>query len=156
MIGLSVHYRDNTPAVMRAVDKGNYKSFAHAAASIRKTIIEGVQVTKETIGWITTKRTTKRGRRIRARIYRPSPRGQPVHSHRNKGFVSRGVKFEANKDGAVIGFAHSVYGDVMGVHEKGGTRLGQNFDRRPTVLPGLTKNANRITQSWRGSITSTT
>lgn len=152
MIALNVHYKDNTPAVMKAVDKGAYKSFKHGAASIRKSIIESIRIEKTTIGWITTNRLTKKGKRIRARIYKPSPVGHPVYSHRNKGFVRRGIKFDADKEGAMIGFAHSVYGDVMRVHEHGGTRKGQRFDKRPTVLPGLTRNINRISSSWRGTI----
>lgn len=154
MISINVKYVDRTPQVMKAVDKGDFKSFAHAAASLRKAIIAGVKVNKEVLGWITTNRLSKRGKRIRARIYRPSPVGSPVYSHKSKGWVSRGVKFEANKDGAVIGFAHSVYGDVMHAHEFGDWRKGQKFDPRPTVRPALDQNINRITSYWRGSITS--
>jgi hypothetical protein len=143
---------DQTKRLVAAEERARYKNFPHAAASIRKSVIAGIKITKETIGWITTKRTSKRGKRIRARVYRPSPPGTPVHSHRNKGFVSRGVKFSADKDGAVIGFANSVYGDVMRVHEYGGVRFGQIFPPRPTVEPGLKDNLDRFAGDWRGAI----
>lgn len=158
IVKITVDYKDTTRNVSRAIDKGMFKSFRHAAASIRKTAIDSVQVTKETIGWITTRRLSKKGKRIRARIYRPSPVGTPVHSHRNKGFVRRGIRFGVHKKdgGAVIGFSHATYGDVMKVHEHGGVRKGQKFDKRPTMAIALQKSENRITTSFRGSITQTT
>lgn len=152
MITATGHSEFNVAKIERAVKKGSFKTFAHAAASLRKQIIDEIQVTKETIGWITTQRLTKRGKRRRARIYRPAPVGHPVFSHRNKGFIRRGVKFEANAEGAVIGFAHSVYGDVMRVHEFGGERKGESFDARPTLAPALRTTAPRFAEEWRGAI----
>lgn len=152
MIGMTVKITDLTSRVKKAVDKAAFKSYAHGAASVRKEAIDSVEITKETIGWITTNRRTKRGKRRRARIYKPSPVGTPVHSHRNKGFVRRGIRFDATKEDAVIGFAHTVYGDVMEVHEKGGERFGQHFDPRPVMAPALEQAAPRFAESWRGSI----
>jgi hypothetical protein len=152
VIGANSKVEDNTKRVIAAEERARYKNLPHAAASIRKSIIAGVKFTKETIGWITTNRTSKRGKRIRKRIYRPSPVGTPVHSHRNKGFVARGVKFDADKESAVIGFTESVYGDAMKAHEFGGVRFGQMFEPRPTVRPGLEENLDRFAGDWRGSI----
>lgn len=151
-IGVDVQIKGEPENVEKAVEKAAYKNFKHAAASVRKSIIAGIQISKDTIGWITTNKKTKRGKRIRKRIYKPSPVGHPVYSHRNKSFVSRGVRFDADADDAVIGFAKSKYGDVMEVHEKGGQRFGQQFDQRPTVQPGLEANLERFAGDWRGSI----
>lgn len=152
MIGVVTKFVNQSTRVKAAVNRAGGKTYPHVAAKIRKSIIAGIKIDKTTLGWITTNRRTKTGKRRRARVYRPSPKGQPVHSHRNKGFVSRGVRFDANKEGAMIGFASSVYGDVMAVHEFGGERHGQDFDARPTVLPGLEDNLEHFHESWRGSI----
>lgn len=152
MIGVETKLVDNTPKVLKEVDRANYKNFSHAAASLRKAMIESIKIDKTTIGWITTKRLSKRGKRIRARIYKPAPVGSPVVSHKNKGFVSRGIRFDATKTDAVVGFAQSVYGDVMGAHEFGGERFGQKFQPRPTVYPTLENNLDRFSGEWAGSI----
>lgn len=151
MFAVTTKTTDLTDRVRKAVERASFKNFAHGGASIRKTAIESIKITKEVIGYISKK--TKSGKRRRVKIYRPSPVGTPVHSHRNKGFVSRGVRFDATKESAVIGPTSTVYGDVMRVHEFGGERLGQHFDARPTMAPALENNLDRFASSWRGSVT---
>jgi phage gpG-like protein len=150
MFGLIATTTDLTDRVAKAAERAAFKNFAHGAATVRKEVIDEIKITKEIVGYIT--RTGKDGKRRRVKIFRPSPVGTPVHSHRNKGFVRRGIKFDATKIDAVIGFAGSVYGDVMRVHEFGGQREGVTFEARPTMFPALEKSAPRFAESWRGSI----
>jgi hypothetical protein len=151
MIAVESKVTDLTERVKKAVERAAFKNFAHAAASIRKEAIASIKITKEVVGYITRK--SKTGKRRRVKVFRPSPRGTPIHSHRNKGFVSRGIRFDATKEGAVVGPANSVYGEVMKAHEFGGQFRGQNFDARPTMAPALENNLDRFANSWRGSVT---
>lgn len=132
------------------VDKAAFQSVSHAAASIRKTAIESIKITKTVIGYMTT--TNRKGKQRHVKIYEPSKPGTPVHSHQTTQFVRRGIKYEAGKLGAIIGFTRSVYGDVMQVHEFGGERKGQTFVPRPVMRPALMQNIPRFASEWRGSI----
>jgi len=117
--------------VQKAVEKGAYKSFSHAAASIRKTTRASIKSRK-----------------------RAGPAGGPIRtrSGRGAGLARRAVLFKADKSGAVIGFSHSVVGTAISAHEHGGNYKGTQFPKRPTVAPALERNLARFHREWRGAI----
>jgi len=115
----------------KAADKGAYRSFSHAAASIRKD--------------------------ARASIKRsdiPGPPGGPIRSKRGQGggLAKRAILYKADKEGAVIGFSAGMIDQAMEVHEHGRTRGGVRFPKRPTMLPALERNLARFHREWRGAI----
>ena len=112
----------------KAVAKGAFKSFAHAAASIRKDARASIKTRKK-----------------------PGPPGGPIRTRRG-GLARRSVLFRADKSGAVIGFAASKIDQAMEVHEHGKKRGGVLFPKRPTMAPALERNLARFHREWRGAI----
>ena len=115
----------------KAVAKEAYRSFAHAAASIRKDARASI------------KRSNK-----------PGPPGGPVRSKRGQGggLAKRAILYAANKQGAVIGFAASKIDQAMEAHEHGKERGGVRFPKRPTMQLALQRNLARFHREWRGAI----
>ncbi len=125
----------------KAVDKAAFKSFANAAASIRKAARESI--------------LRRKG---------PSRPGEPIHTRSStkrrkasgkvSGLAKRtdAILFDANRRGAVIGFTAHAMGQSMEVHEFGKSRGGVKFPERPTMAPALERNLARFHSEWRGAI----
>ena len=117
--------------IAKAVKKGAYESFIHAARSIRKSAIVSIRPSKK-----------------------PGQPGKPIHTKPGKGgrLAKRSILYSANKTGAVIGFAASRIDQAMEVHEHGKRRGGVRFPKRPTMAPALERNLARFHREWRGAI----
>lgn len=138
MIASSVQFVDNTKAVVKAAEKASFRNFGHAAATIRKDVLESIVPSDE-----------------------PSAPGEPPHT-RNRGLTKKGtqkvgilekaITFDATKEDAVVGPRASVVGPAGALHEFGGSRGGADFPERPYMLPALLRNLDRFHQDWQGSI----
>jgi len=131
MLGIQTQFRSTPKRVQKAIDKGAYRNFFHAAASIRKAARQSIR-----------------------RSNTPGPAGGPVHSKRGRGggLAKRAILYKADKEGAVIGFAASKIDQAMEVHEHGKVRGGVRFPKRPTMQPALERNLARFHREWRGTI----
>ena len=131
MIGVKVKTTDNFKRVEKAADKAAFTSFAHAAASIAKDARSTIEKAPEGV---------------------PSAPGTPPHTHRGR-YLSRAIKFAADKEGAVIGPMASIVGEELGpTHEFGQEREGVDFPERPFMGPALERAVPRFGGEWRGSI----
>lgn len=128
MFGLEFKIDDQTKAVREAAQKGSFKNFGHAAASIAKDV-------KSTL-------ETEVG---------PSAPGSPPHTHRGA-FLRRAIQFDYDKESAVIGPVASLVGQAGAAHEFGGDYKGTNFPARPFMFPALERAIPRIGGDWTGSI----
>lgn len=131
MFGIKTELKSTPKKVNDAVDKAAYRSFAHAAASIRKSARESI-----------------------VRSDTPGPPGGPVRTKRGRGggLAKRAVLFKTDKRGAVIGFAASKIDQAMQFHEYGGVRGGVRLPARPTITPALQRNLARFHREWKGAI----
>jgi hypothetical protein len=127
MFGLSIKLEDRTTRVKDAAEKGSYRSFSHAAASLRKRMAASIERSQE-----------------------PSDVGDPPHTRR--GQLKRSFRFAADKEGAVIGPLHSRVGESAAAHEFGGDFKGDTFEERPFAFPALEALAPRLAEEWRGQI----
>ena len=136
MFGTQTRIKITPQRVEKAAEKGAYKSFMHAAASIRKEAIKSIRNKSRSGGG------------------KPGPVGGPVRtkSGRGGGMARRSLLYSANKDGAVIGFVASRMDQAMEVHEHGGIRGGVQFPERPTMQPALQRNLARFHREWEGAI----
>lgn len=130
MIAVKTKFTDNSKRVLAAKDRGAYKSFSHAAASIRKDAAASV-----------LKRKDKR---------KASQAGTPPFTH--GGLARKAIWFDATKEGAIIGFRKSVIGMVAATHEHGLTEEGRDYPARPTMAPALERNIERFHRDWQHSI----
>jgi hypothetical protein len=128
MFTTKVKIEDRTKAVKAASDKAAFRNFGHAAASIRKDVAASIEVSPD-----------------------PAPPGQPPHTRPQRG-LPRSLRFDVDKEGAVIGPTLSRAGKAAAVQEFGGRYKGQEFPERPYMLPGLERNIPRFAGSWEGSI----
>lgn len=119
-------------ALKEPIDKANFKNLGHAAASLRKAAAKSIE---------------------RAPQGEASAAGQPPHTHKGA-FFRRALRYDVDKQKqtAVVGFRHSVIGDVGAVHEFGESRGSETFPERPTLGPALDANAARLGSEWAGSI----
>ncbi len=133
MFGVQVKLTTTPKRVDKAVDKGAYDSFFHAAASIRKSARKSIKRSNE-----------------------PGPPGGPIRSKRGKGggLAKRpgSMLFHASKDGAAIGFMASKMDQAIETHEHGKSRGGVKFPKRPTMAPALERNLARFHHEWKGAI----
>jgi hypothetical protein len=131
MIGCKTIFKPTPKRVTKAAEKGAYRSFFHAAASIRKDARESI-----------------------VRSNKPGPPGGPVRTKRGRGggLAKRSILFKATRDDAVIGFTASRIDQAMQLHEHGGKRGKTTFPRRPTMAPALERNLRRFHYEWRGAI----
>jgi hypothetical protein len=129
MIGTTTQLQATPQAVDAAVQKAAYKSFANAAASIRKEARASI---------------------VRSR--KPSAAGSPVHTRRGLAKRSDSILFHATKEDAIIGFAGHAVDEAMQAHEHGGERFGTQYPARPTMAPALTKNLDRFHREWEHSL----
>ena len=127
MIGVRTKFENRGDRVKKAADKGNYRSFSHAAASIRKRMAASIERSSE-----------------------PSEEGEPPHTR--KGQLKRSFRFDADKEGAVIGPLFSRVGESAAAHEHGEEFKGDVFAARPFAFPALQESIPRIAEQWRGSI----
>ena len=127
MFDVNVKIEDNTKRLEQAAEKAAYRSFGHAAASIRKEASASIKRSKE-----------------------PSEPGEPPHTR--KGNLRRALRFHRDKWGAVIGPRHSIVGESGSAHEFGEEYKGADFPERPFMLPALMKNIDRLAADWAGSI----
>ena len=130
MIAVNVKVTDTSKKVIAAKDKGAYRSFSHAAASIRRDAADSI-----------LKRKDKR---------KASPPGTPPLTHAE--FAKKAIWFEATKEGAVVGFRKSIIGLVGAIHEHGLTEEGRQYPPRPTMAPALERNIERFHRDWQHSI----
>jgi len=133
MIGATTVFQSAPKRVDKAVEKGAYDSFVHAARSIRKAAQISIK-------------GRRRGK--------PGPPGGPVRTKPGRGgyLAKRAILYQANKEGAVIGFAASRIDQAMELHEHGRVRGGVRFPKRPTMAPALERNLARFHREWRGAI----
>lgn len=131
MYGMRVQFKALPQRVQKAADKAAYRSFSHAAASIRKDARQSIK-----------------------RSDTPGPLGGPVRSKRGRGggLAKRAILYKADQYGAVIGFAASKIDQAMEVHEHGGVRGGVRFPARPTMFPALERNLVRFHREWQGAL----
>lgn len=131
MFGVTTQLKATPKRVEKAADKGAYRSFFHAAASIAKSARESIEVSDV-----------------------PSLPGQPVHTKRGRGgrLAKRSIRFSADRHGAVIGFSAERLDTAMQQHEHGGVRGGVRFPPRPTMAPALLRNLARFHREWQYSI----
>jgi len=133
MFGAQTRMTATPKRVDKAVDKGAYRSFFHAAASIRKAARESI-----------------------VRSDKPGPPGGPIRTKRGRGggLAKRpsSILFQVNRDGAVIGPVASKMDQAMEAHEHGKRRGGVLFPRRPTMAPALERNLARFHREWKGAI----
>ena len=131
MFGTQTQFKATPKRVNKAVEKGAYRNFSHAAASIRKAA-----------GALIVRSNT------------PGPAGGPIRTKRGRGggLAKRAILFNADKVGAVIGFAASKIDQAMAVHEHGEERGGVRFPQRPTMHPALERNLARFHREWKGAI----
>jgi len=131
MFGVQTRMTATPKRVDKAVGKGAYRSFSHAAPSIRKAAIKSI-----------------RGRR------KPGPPGGPIRTKPGKGggLARRAILYQADKEGAVIGPVASKMDQAMEVHEHGKRRGGVRFPKRPTMAPALGRNLARFHREWKWAI----
>ena len=131
MFGTQTQFKATPKRVNKAIAKGAYHSFFHAAASIRKAARESI-----------------------VRSNKPGPPGGPIRTKRGRGggLAKRAILYKADKEGAVVGFAASRIDQAMEVHEHGRVRGGVRFPKRPTMQLALERNLARFHREWRGAI----
>ena len=131
MFGLKTQIKATPKRLQKATERGAYRTFVHAAASIRKTA-RGSIVSSD----------------------KPGPPGGPVRTKRGRGggLAKRSILYAADKRGAVIGFAASRIDQAMEAHEHGSRRGGVKFPKRPTMVPALERNLARFHREWRWAI----
>lgn len=129
MFGLTFKSEDQTKRVEDAAEKAAFRNLGHAAATIRKTASESIQVAEG-----------------------PSEPGTPPHTRRRQ--LKRAIKFDVGKSSetAVIGPEVSVVGEAGAVHEFGGEFRSQDYPARPFMEPALDNNLDRFASEWTGSI----
>ncbi len=131
MFGVQTKLIATPKRLEKAVDKGAFNSFFHAASRIRIDARESIE-----------------------RSNKPGPPGGPVRSKRGRGggLAQRAILFKASKEGAVIGPVASKMDQAMEAHEHGKVRGGVRFPKRPTMQPALERNLARFHREWKGAI----
>lgn len=126
MIGVNTKFDSNKAAVENAVRRAKYRSFANAAASIRKDAASTIEQAPRGV---------------------PSAPGTPPHTHKRK-FLARSFRYDADEFGAVVGPLHSVVGEAGAIQEFG----EENHPERPFMRPALERNIDRFRREWAGSV----
>jgi hypothetical protein len=148
MFGIRTKMTPDLRKLEKAQDKGAFKSFSHAAGSIRKSAIASIESSNTPGppgGPIRTRLSNKRRKR--------RPKGAPKRKRRKPpGLAKRAILFQADKHGAVIGFTHSKISAAMSAHEHGKKYKGTLFPKRPTMFPALQRRLARFHHEWKGAI----
>lgn len=129
MFGIEHRVEDNFREVVDKVNKGNFNSLTHAAASIRRDVISTIE-----------------------RSPYPSEPGTPIHTRR--GLAKKAMWFNVSKEDqdAVIGTRYSVIQSSGEPHEKGVPYKGRRYPKRAFVMPGFLRAIPRMAGYWSGSI----
>lgn len=111
--------------VKQKIDNATYKSFNHAAASIR----------------LIAKRSIRRGKKA-------STPGQPPHTQTTR--LPKSIVYYVDKKRryAIIGPSYDLIGPVGGAHEKGGMFRATNYPARPFMLPAMEKSIPKLPSRW--------
>ena len=80
----------------------------------------------------------------------PSAPGSTPHTKR--GQLKRSIRYDATKDGAIIGPKASMVGTSGEVHEFGGSYRGGSFPERPFMGPALSRELDKFAGEFSGSI----
>jgi hypothetical protein len=128
MFGFKVTIQNDTNRVLRKYETAAFRTFNQAAFAIRRSAVESIEKAEG-----------------------PSDPGSPPHTH-NRMFLRRAIRYEANKEGAVIGPRYSAVGISGEPHEFGGKYKGDVYPARPFMRPALEANLSRFASSWSGSI----
>ena len=80
----------------------------------------------------------------------PSAPGSPPHTKR--GQLKRSIRYDATKDGAIIGPKASMVGTSGEAHEFGGSYRGGSFPERPYMGPALSRELDKFAGGFSGSI----
>jgi len=130
MFGMTANVQDTTKRVEDAAEKATFGSFGHGAARISKDAKESIETSPV-----------------------PSKPDEPPHTRGKQGHNLRGaIRFDADKEGALIGPLHSLVGTAGEAHEFGGRHRGETFDERSFMGPALLRNLDRLAGDWEGSI----
>jgi hypothetical protein len=151
---MRVTVEDHTKNLTDAVQKAAFNNFGHAAASIRKDAIASIKrppgvATNAGLMRDAKGRFTKGSGRKRVR-HEPSPPGTPPYSA--TGRLRTAIIYFADKTGAVIGPAASIFGEAGAAHEFGGEFKKQHYPERPFMFPALQRGAPRFAEDWEGSV----
>ena len=128
MFGFTFTSKNRFRVVDKAVDKAEFRTFGHAAASLRRDVAKSIE-----------------------KADGPSAPGDPPHTHRRI-FLRRALRFDVSPEGAIVGPRASVVGDVGNVLEFGGRRGDTRMEARPFMFPALERAAPRFADSWAGTI----
>jgi phage gpG-like protein len=129
MLGATVtKFVDHTKRVRDAADKAARRAFAKAAYRIFRDAQASIERSKE-----------------------PSAPGTPPHTRR--GQLKRAIRYDADKDGAVIGPLASMVGEAGAAHEFGGESRGGTFPERAYMAPALERELDQFAGEFSGSIT---
>jgi len=129
MISLSVKTEINMRKVTESVDRAAFTNLGHAAASIRKDVLESIE-----------------------RASGPSDPGTPPHTRR--GQIERAIVYDYDRKemNAVVGPRFSIVGLAGAAHEFGGEFRGNEYPERAFMEPALERNIDRFAREWEGSI----
>ena len=128
MFGAAVtKFVDHTRRVREAADKEARRAFAKAAYRIFRDAQASI-----------------------VRSAGPSAPGEPPHTRR--GQLKRSIRYDATKDGAVIGPVASMVGEAGAAHEFGGGHRGQTFPERAFMGPALERELDNFAGEFAGSI----
>lgn len=118
---------DHTRRVREAADRAARRAFAKAAFRIFRDAQASVERSAE-----------------------PSAPGEPPHTRR--GQLKRAIRYDATKDGAVIGPRKSMVGISATAHEFGGSYERERFPARPFMGPALERDLDNFSGDFAGSI----
>lgn len=141
MIGIACNATTNFGSLLKEANRAAFKNVSHAAATIRKDVLQSIRMSDE-----------------------PSRPGTPPNTRLRftrkgkvrKGAIQAAVVYAADRSGddpfAMIGPRHSVLGEAGAAHEFGGMFRGDDYPERPFMGPALDRNLDRFGESFRGSI----
>ena len=128
MFGAAVtKFVDHTRRVREAAEKAARRAFAKAAYRIFRDAQASITRSAE-----------------------PSAPGEPPHTRR--GQLKRAIRYDATKDGAVIGPLASMMGTAGEAHEFGGGFRGQSYPERAFMGPALERELDKFAGEFRGAI----
>lgn len=128
MFGATVaKFVDHTKRVREAAEKAARRAFAKAAFRIFRDAQSSIE-----------------------RSATASAPGTPPHTRR--GQLKRAIRYNATKDGAVIGPLASMVGEAGAAHEFGGGYRGQDYPERPFMGPALDRELDNFAGEFAGSI----
>lgn len=134
-------------ASSRPVQDARFRSFGHAAASIRKKARASIKTAPKEARKGARRR---KGKRIRRATHKPAPEGSPVRTQR--GAYRRAIAYHADDQGAIIGPMASVIGTSGQAHEHGGEYKGGTYGQRAVMGPALEESRDRFASGWADSI----